>query len=77
MLFRQYLSGMTEVSGPDAAEPEAHHKSVRCRVGAHHWETRTNDEGQTYRTCAVCGEDEFFTPTFLTWASGFGDQGRG
>ncbi len=32
-------------------------KSVRCRVGVHHWEDRRNPEGERYIVCTRCGKE--------------------
>ncbi len=32
-------------------------KPIRCRLGFHHWEPRTNDDGEAYQACTRCGVD--------------------
>ncbi len=49
----------------EAVAPGEPPKHVRCRVGLHHWQTRRNDDGTTYQTCTICGEDEFHPPLFM------------
>ena len=45
--------------------PDDPPKHVRCRVGLHHWQTRRTDDGTTYQTCSICGQDEFHLPLFM------------
>jgi hypothetical protein len=37
-------------------------KPVRCRVGLHHFEEHKTEEGKTYRSCSICGEEEYHRP---------------
>jgi hypothetical protein len=46
--------------GPDHAPSHA-----RCRVGLHHWATHRSEDGRPYRTCTICGKDEYNPPLFM------------
>lgn len=49
----------------DDGGPDRPPKHARCRVGLHHWETHRSEDGRPYRTCTICGEDEYNPPLFL------------
>ncbi len=51
--------------GDDLQGPDKAPRHVRCRVGLHHWEAHRTEDGKTYRTCTICGEDEFQPPLFM------------
>ena len=37
-------------------------KPLRCILLFHDWEWRTNDEGQHYKICRLCGKFQDFNP---------------
>lgn len=37
-------------------------KPLRCYLLLHDWEWRTNDEGQQYKICRLCGKFQDFNP---------------
>ena len=46
--------------GPDMTPSPA-----RCRIGLHHWATHQSEDGRAYRTCTICGQDEYSPPLFV------------
>ena len=33
-------------------------RSLRCKLGMHHWVKKTNDEGGRYLQCSRCGKED-------------------
>jgi hypothetical protein len=45
--------------GSDDGAPDKPPRRLLCRVGIHRWdEGHPTEDGRTYRTCRLCGEDE-------------------
>jgi hypothetical protein len=51
--------------GSDEDAPDKPPRHLRCLVGAHHWEKRRSEDGSTYLTCTICGQDECHPPLFM------------
>ena len=51
--------------GDDNAGPDRAPKGLRCRLGLHRWQDRRSDDGRTYKTCAICGDDEYHSPIVI------------
>jgi hypothetical protein len=42
---------------PDHEEVSMPHKSIRCRLGEHHYRWFSTDDGSRYQRCDRCGQD--------------------
>lgn len=51
--------------GDDNAGPDKAPKQLRCRIGLHRWRKRLSDDGRPYKTCAICGDDEYNSPIVI------------
>ena len=51
--------------GSDDDGPDTPPRHLRCRVGAHHWAKHRAEDGSTYLTCTICGQDEYHPPLFM------------
>jgi hypothetical protein len=41
-------------------------KPLLCRLGIHKWQTRHNDEDETYLLCRRCGTEHYVMPVDVT-----------
>jgi hypothetical protein len=45
--------------GNQETAPDKASRRLRCRLGWHRWDKgHPTEDGRTYRTCRLCGEDE-------------------
>lgn len=44
--------------GGSAVHSRLMRKPMRCRLGMHAWRKLYNEQGQMYRTCQRCGQDD-------------------
>jgi len=54
----------------------AHHRSIRCMLGFHVWESRENEDGESYQTCGRCGKDGDRLSPFGYLSDGFSPEGE-